>query len=560
MDPEIRAQELIRCDLCKTEIVLVLCDTCHFKLCKDCIIEHTTFGDSLKKHEIVKFTVRKSIPLYPFCTVHNKEHCEMYCNQCEIPVCIACIASDQHSGHKFLKILDVLEETKQKIIKEKNELKDSIYPKYEQIVSDAENTIQQFENECEGLSAAITKHGEEWHREIDKVVTKLIAKVEELKTNQLQLLQKHLDEIKKIISEIRDEINSIDDVLDSRDFSKLTDFTLNVDKYRKFPRPIVLPSPKLITPMKISGDELCSLFGNLSLGKRHEITQKLSEAVSSPAAKLLLDEPEIIATINTRYRINLTNVAYLNDEEIWTSGEENTMKLFHINRDSPIISIRTKSRNRPFDIAVTRDGNLIYADFSEGTVNIVKKEGTDIESIIRLQDWKPLNICSTSLGDLLVVLESINKKQSKVVRFSGSTEKNTIQYDDKGNPLYSYGNTKCICENKNLDICVADFRADAVIVVSEAGKLRFKYVPHITTSKNQLFSPRGITTDSQSHILTADITINCVHIIDQDGQFICHIDCGLNSPWGLCVDTKNNLFVAEFRDKQVKKIKYLKES
>jgi hypothetical protein len=147
-----------------------------------------------------------------------------------------------------------------------------------------------------------------------------------------------------------------------------------------------------------------------------------------------------------------------------------------------------------------------------------------------------------------------DETQSKVVRYSGSTEKQTIQFDDQGRHLYSsVYDTKDISENRNLDICVADCGASAVVVVNQAGKLRFRYTP---AAQNQQCSPRGITTDSQSHIITSDYNNQCVHIIDQDGQFLCYIDCGLSDPWGLCVDIHDNLFVAQYLKKQVKKIKY----
>ncbi|XP_062618622.1 E3 ubiquitin-protein ligase TRIM71-like [Saccostrea cucullata] len=560
MDPRTSAQDVMRCDLCETAVVKMHCDTCLVNLCTNCVGKHFS-ADLSKPHTIVDFKDRKSTPLYPECKFHNKQQCTMYCNQCGTSVCTKCLASDQHLGHKLSEILQVLDEKKEKILKEQTELNEIIYPTYQDIASDVQNRMSQLEKEYGDLSTAITKHGEDWHREIDKLVKKLKAEVDEMKNTQLQILQKHLDEINKTMADIKDEIDSIDVIEDCNNISKLFSITTNVDRYRNLPQKI-LPSLPKFGPGRIN-EELGKIFGTLSPssltldkhGYSIKTTQKSPEAGSSPPVKQLLDEPETVVTIHTKYG-KLYEVACLSDEEIWTSGNDKTMKLYSINQGSLLKSITTKSGNRPWDIAVTKSGDLVYTDNNDRTLNIVKNE--KIEEVIRLQNWKPRNICSTSSGDLLVIMVSIDNIQIKVVRYSGSTEKQTIQFDDQGKPLYSSGGYfKYITENKNLDICVSDSEAKAVVVVNQAGKLRFRYTGHTSAPKNQSFCPRGITTDSQSHILTADYNNECVHIIDQDGQFLRYIDCGLSIPCGLCIDTNDNLFVAQFRKQKVKKIKYL---
>ena len=221
-------------------------------------------------------------------------------------------------------------------------------------------------------------------------------------------------------------------------------------------------------------------------------------------------------------------------------------------------TIKTKSGKWPYDIAVYSDGALVYSDCRTRTVYKVKNDQT--EEIINLQAWTPTKLCVTSPGGLLVTMYSNDKTQSKVVRYSGSTVKQTIQFDDDGQPLYSGNNDyKYITENRNLDICMADCGAGAVVVVNQAGKLRFRYTGPFSSTKKKPFKPFGITTDSQSLILTSDHKNHCIHVLDVNGHFLRYIDnCDLEYPAGLCVDNDDSLFVCEYDEGNVKKIRYLK--
>ncbi|XP_062584171.1 uncharacterized protein LOC134245956 [Saccostrea cucullata] len=556
MDPLDRAQVLLLCDLCQRAALQSHCELCQINLCKACVGEH--LSDSSKRHKVVPYKHRTNTPdlNYPKCPNHTEKHCELYCKECDIPVCSTCISSGKHHGHEFKDILQKPIFMKEIFKTDLNELEKRILPTYEEISSDVYSEKVKVEKHYEKLTSAVTKQGEDWHREINIIVNKQKSEIDEMKTKHLTALNKQENEIKQITSEVKQSIFDLKKILDSNDVSLSPGYKSRNAEFRSLPLKVNVSLPSY-SPHQINTEQLHQMFGSLSAlsitTDEHGFTMKTPEAISCPQVKPLLDEPELIITIDTGYR-ELYSVTCLSDEEIWTCREDEIMKLYNL-QGKLLKSIQTKSGKRSVDIAVTRSGDLVYADPDTRTVNIVKND--QIQEVIRLQGWIPYFVCSTSSGDLLVTMDSDDYKQSKVVRYSGSTNKQTIQFDSKGKPLYSSGSIKHISENRNLDICVADSGASAVVVVNQAGKLRFRYTGHPSTTKGS-FYPVGITTDSQSQILTADPDNHCIHILDQDGHFLRYIDnCGLQNPWGLCVDTRDNLFVTELKSCKVKKIKYM---
>uniref|UniRef100_A0A8W8JHB1 B box-type domain-containing protein n=1 Tax=Magallana gigas TaxID=29159 RepID=A0A8W8JHB1_MAGGI len=459
MYPRSWAQDVLRCQICEVAAPPLYCDICHLHLCKACVGEH--LSDESTEHKVVPFKKRG---LNPKCSKHSTQLCDLHCEKCDIPICVECVSSGEHLGHKMVGILKIVENKKEAIHRDLQELEKNINPIYQEMASNIPVQKADLTENSQKLTTAIEKHGEDLHREIDTALEKLKSNVDEIESKQVAILNKHENEIKRIISEIALTVADLNKLLNSNDVSLVNAYKSRIPEFRRLPpKPTV--SLTRFTPQKINKEQIYQQIGSLSAlsikTDEHGYLIDSPGAESSPPDRPLIDIPRIITDINTEYGNSneLCCVSCLNDE-VWTCGLDNKMILYNLKRE------------------------LVKSIFTN--------------------------------------------------------------------------HTKYICENKNLDICVADSytRSRAVVVVNQAGKFRFSYTgPPLITKKP--FEPVGITTDSQSRILTSDYNNNSIHILDKDGQFLRYIDnCHLDHPNGLCVNTRDNLFVAESVTGKIKQIKY----
>lgn len=552
MDSRLSAQDVVRCDQCKDNVVESYCDVCHVKLCKPCIGGH--ISDGYDKHIIVSFHQRKSTLIFPICKTHSTETCKLECISCTIFICAKCSISEEHKGHDIKDLEDIYNSKKANIEFDAEEFETVISPTYEEITKELESQIAGLDGEYEKLTKLISKQGEELHDKIDAVIDQMKHEIDVIKEDHQDILKKHLKEIKEIESLIIENLGTLKDIQrESNMVSKVMEYKSRNNDFKKLPPKVhvLLPS---FCPNQMEKEKVENLIGSITpLISTIEENGYTLKKQKMPYRELL-DASEVINAFNTGYKY-LRSISFYSMDEIWTCGQGSKIKCFNMNGNS-INAIKTKSGEEPDDIAVTSDGCLLYSDRKTKTIN--KVMNGQIERLIKLQKWTPTYLCVTSSRDLLVGMSHEFKSQNKIVRYSGAVEKQTIKYDEDNTFLYSRENgAKYITENKNLDICVADRAAGAVVVVNQSGKLRFRYKNH--HFKENPFIPRGITTNSQSQILTADLSNLCIHILDQDGQFLNYINfTSINEPGGLCVDTLDNLFVAEYKTGDVKVIKYLK--
>ncbi|XP_061195779.1 uncharacterized protein LOC133204008 [Saccostrea echinata] len=295
-----------------------------------------------------------------------------------------------------------------------------------------------------------------------------------------------------------------------------------------------------------------------------KITSTLSEIESKPrgvrsdsldASGIFANVPKVIDIYETGYTYTYKIACARSTNQIFICGNNKVIK--QMTSGGKFVEKATiESGNQPFDLTLTRDAQLIFSDHNGKCINLVKNNGR-IESLIKLQKWFPMAICSTSVDDLLVTMESQDLATCKVVRYSGSTVKQEIQYDVRGEKLYCRADF--IDENKNLDVVVSDLGARRIVVVDKYGIFKFNYTGNLQPERYKSFGCSGVTTDSKSNIIVADEYNDVLHVIDQNGQFLMYIDnCKLQRPGDLCADSEDMLYVTEPVTNKVKKIKLYK--
>ncbi|XP_062591523.1 uncharacterized protein LOC134253015 [Saccostrea cucullata] len=316
------------------------------------------------------------------------------------------------------------------------------------------------------------------------------------------------------------------------------------DKWQRCVEEIVAKNKKDIADMRGNG-----------IRKLKEYQKEVKNALES-LNEIALQNEMIFQSMDVTVEIasfhtgitDLRRIACLNTEKVWVTGH-NSKAITRINLQGSVQeTVISTCPNHPSDISVSKKGHLLYTDVQNEVINDVHQTRAQIKA---LQGWKPVGLCCTQSGDILVSMRTSNYEQRKIIQYEGQTIKQEIEKDDHGHPLYKGGEYMLsVTENNNGVICVSDVNGKIVIVVNKAGILRFRYKGE--QSKKEQFFPTSIVTDSAGRIIVRDVRNSCTHIIDQDGQFLRRLDlCGIMS-----LDTLGRLWVGQFESGNVKVITY----
>ncbi|XP_062592608.1 uncharacterized protein LOC134254058 [Saccostrea cucullata] len=450
---------------------------------------------------------------------------ETCCQKCDLLVCRECVITS-HKSHNIEEIPFEYYENRKTILLETEELQKRLDSE-EQIIrrksyiSEVTAKINELERKLKGSKT-------DWHKEVDDIFNKYQVSINTKKNRALKppiLVQQILAPYVRI-RKMENTIHENKYILRARTISKVVNYK---SKLLKYPFDLSLSSLKINTD---PGKELSIEFE----GHKATLTQTqlfsqtsdnsvLSSTESSGNNKMVADtqtgEDKVVADIQTPLGDVYAIVCTASDEA-WIVGK--CKHIYHIDVNGSVrvcITVTGKSS----DISLSPYGELTYTDCVNNTVMIVRL-GLVKELIKAPEGWKPRGLCCTKSGDILVNMTSNDYSNQKIVRYKGQTVKQEIENDSNGKPIYRGGRN----ERK-------------LVVVDKKENVRFRYKGSPARRK-KYFCPEHIANDSKSQIIVTDDNNDCLHILDQNGQFLqCVDDCGLDTPGGLSVDGKGRYWV-----------------
>ncbi|XP_065925511.1 E3 ubiquitin-protein ligase TRIM71-like isoform X1 [Magallana gigas] len=299
MDQWNSAQDVVRCTLCQISVASMYCDICYLHLCKDCVEKH--LSDSSIVHNVVSLKQYLATLNYPKCKKHPTKHCELHCEQCDIPICAQCIPLE-HLGHKPVDIFQKVDDKKKVLQIELQEFEKYVYPKYQEIAFNLQFEKADLIANSQILATAIDKQGEVWHREIDNIIRNLKSGVEEMESEQLFVINKHEFEISHTISEITQSIGELKTLLNSNNVCFVYEYISRNSEFRRLP-PKIKMSLTNFRPQEIDTDQLIEQFGSLSAlcftTEEQDYSMPTKAVESSLPDRSLLDAPQLIIALDT---------------------------------------------------------------------------------------------------------------------------------------------------------------------------------------------------------------------------------------------------------------------
>lgn len=360
MDPVLSLQDVIRCNVCDEPVSRLHENLYHIDLCKPCADKH------LDK------------PNFPKCSKHVTNSCDNYCVQCSILLCMDCNSSGEHQEHKIVELRKHFENQRKILQRDLEEIQKHIYPIYQTAASEFLSHKIALSQNTKKLTRALYEQGEIWHKMIYTIIQNMLSEINDNDSKHFADLNRREEEVRCKISKISLVVTELEKLIESGDVSLVSEYQSKVSEFRNLPSQLKVTLPRFSSGT-ISTEQLNHHFGYLSklslATEKRMYKWKIHKEQPYSSGLSMLDLPHLITCFDM-HKIFI-NVSCMSDEEIWTGGTDNIIRLYNLNGEL-LKSAQTKSGKWPRGIYVsaTQKRDLMYADYEYGSINIVKNKET----------------------------------------------------------------------------------------------------------------------------------------------------------------------------------------
>ena len=539
----------ITCYQCSaTNPQMYYCFDCGRFMCPDCFNAHELLKKSFQGHKVTPVQDFKTedyealLRRQPFCSqeFHEREITRFFCSQCQVCICQICIVTD-HQNHKVVLLDKAAHEEKDNIMSGAKLIK-KMESELQEVIKQFEETISKLQSNMETAKRGVKQIAEQMIANIREREREALESLEATRVSRLYKINLAKQEVESLVKQMNQAAEYAENLVQrtsSWDIMKNKE-TLKT-KFEELLR-VEVPKHQQTTFIKFTA----ASHKDLKLGF-FEVAEGTAKAAKSTIEGL---DQTFQAGVEAEFKLcpktsggEISKQANLKGRVELVVVGELKLKLFPGDTLKGLNGIDVNTEGQ---IVVTDNfGNCVYVFDKDG--NCLRKTGGEGSNTGQFQ--YPDGISFLNDNEVLIAdynndrIQRLNIKTGTVVKSFGKKGREKGEFGSPLNVTVDDKERIVVTERGNGRIQVMSKEGESIFTFGDKGPEKLHYPTCCIPYKNMF--------------LVSDAGNHCIKAFDQSGTFLYKFgkegyqDGEFKMPYGLLVDSSNNLLVCDFDNNRV---------